>query len=307
MSNPIPSDSQRAHVHSLWMHEYSPTESTHLSESDAARWGMRNPLYPSYMILHILSLIVGTILAAVNWYLVVYQTSSAATLSFVSAVLLTVFTVSEFFGFMGCASFDLGLTKKFVHFLPIILLLFLAAQVISLTNTYANKTMSISNCIRRETEDVQWGPVSSPSNSEKHEMSDYCHHWWHTLASWNIVWLTWIVIFGLCLYALSVRYLQNALNMVSSRPGAQSMPSDMEHAFDEDQAFAMQGLSRTHKADDMDLQDDAFGDTKSEFAPMNDHPDDASFINATADPFNDAPIVHPTTIHTAAPQVSRFH
>ena len=115
------------------------------------------------------------------------------------------------------------------------------------------------------------------------------------------------MIFGLCFYALSVRYLQNALNMVSSRPGAQSMPSDMEHAFEEDQAFAMQGLSRTHKADDMDLQDDAFGDTKSEFAPMNDHPDDASFINATADPFNDAPIVHPTTIHTAAPQVSRFH
>ena len=85
------------------------------------------------------------------------------------------------------------------------------------------------------------------------------------------------------------------------------MPSDMEHAFDEDQAFAMQGLPRTHKADDMDLQDDAFGDTKSEFAPMNDHPDDASFINATSEPFNDAPVVRPTTIHKAAPDESRFH
>ena len=307
MSNPIPSDSEGAHVRSPWMHEYSPTESAYLSESDAARWGMRNSLHPAYIIVHILSMIAGIILSAVNWYSVEYEAGSAATLLCVSAVLFTVFTVSEAIGFIGGAFYNLTLTKGFIRLLPVAFVIVLAAQVISLTNTYANKSKLMSNCIHRETEDLQSYSGSSPLVSQNQEISDYCHNRWANIAAWDIVWLILIVIFGLCFYALSVRYLQNALNMVSSRPGAQSMPSDMEHAFEEDQAFAMQGLSRTHKADDMDLQDDAFGDRKSEFAPMNDHPDDASFINATADPFNDAPIVHPTTIHTAAPQVSRFH
>ena len=129
-----------------------------------------------------------------------YEAGSAATLLCVSAVLFTVFTVSEAIGFIGGAFYNLALTKGFIRLLPVAFVIVLAAQVISLTNTYANKSKLMSNCIRRETDDLQSYSGSSPLVSQNQEISDYCHNRWANIAAWDIVWLILIVIFGLCFY-----------------------------------------------------------------------------------------------------------
>ena len=219
-------------------------------------WLAYTSLRPSFLLAHGVATIVGIVLAAVQWYIVGYEREGPEALAIASATLFTVFFVFEACGFVaGCMSHT-KLIWGFARFSILSYVLVVVAEVIALVNTYANKDKIKRHCVEDQTQNG-----NSSSNIYEHEAppQDYCDSRWGTTAAWDVVWLILLVIFGAFFYAFTMRF-QLRLQQ-DTRPHRAHEPVERQDG------YPMQRFSTMH-SDDMDAQDDAFGDIKSEIGSL---------------------------------------
>ncbi|WFD00350.1 hypothetical protein MYAM1_003098 [Malassezia yamatoensis] len=273
MSETLPPYSQPNPARGWWPHSYRRTNERLPSYADSMGQMFQKSLRPAYLFTSLISSVAAAILCAIQWHFMINFSGRVKILSLISAFLFTACTALQLCAFLAGVFAHNSLLRQAGRAALVSAVLAFAAEVLSISNVYANQNEILSQCAANYTSFMSDGEDEDADSSfvDQNDAEDVCKYNWNEKAVWNIAWLILILIFG-CLYiVLSRRFVRQIQHSVSqSEPAQCSAEANQAYFPPETQdtdAFPMRGLWRRNSQDTLDT-DEAIIDAKTD--PMSD-------------------------------------
>ncbi|WFD44152.1 hypothetical protein MPSI1_002818 [Malassezia psittaci] len=273
MSEPLPPYSQPNSTRGWWSHAYRRTNEPLPSYADSMGQMFQRSLRPAYLFTTLVSGVAAAILCAIQWRFMLNYSGRVKTLSLVSALLFTACTALQLCAFLVGVLTHGPLMRQAGHAALISTVLALVAEILSISNVYANQSDIMSQCAANYTSFMSGDDDDGMDSSyvDQNDANDVCKYNWNEKAVWNVAWLILILIFSCIYIVLSHRFVRQMQHSVlpseSAQPSAEGnqacFPSET-HGMD---TYAMSGFGRRTSQDTLDT-DEAIIDAKTD--PMSD-------------------------------------
>ena len=146
MSEPLPPYSQPNSSRGWWPHAYRRTNEPLPSYADSMGQMFQKSLRPAYLFTSLVSGVAAAILCAIQWHFMLDYSGKVRILSLISALLFTVCTALQLCAFLA-GVFEHGLLIRQAGRAALIsMALALVAEILSISNVYANKNEILSQC-----------------------------------------------------------------------------------------------------------------------------------------------------------------